>query len=139
MTYKAVLQPSWLWALPLCIKFQLYHSLNLTYPSMFQGFGNFSGFLGNPVNFSPLRLLLKAFKTQVWLVELNHMQTMAKEALRLAASIFSRVHSFSLVEILSSSSRECPTREPSLFMSLLALLICVLLMSMIVLMLGLLC
>lgn len=52
---------------------------------------------------------------------------------------FSAVLCFKLVGILFSLSHECPTREPSLFMSLLALLNCVLLMRVIVLMLGLLC
>lgn len=94
--------------------------------------------LESVLTFSAFQIPPYPSRLQVLLVELNCMPPMTKKVLRPAPG-FCEVHCFPLVEILSSSSREFPTREPSLFMPLLALLNCVLLMCVIVLMLGLLC
>lgn len=137
--YKSVPRrgPSWPWALPLYIRSQLPHSLDLTYSPMFPRFGDSFSLLESILTFSACQTPPYPSRLQVLLVELNCRQMMTQKVLRLAG--FCEKHGFLFVEILSSSSQQRCTREPGLFLPLLALLNCVLLMCVIVLMLGLLC
>lgn len=131
------LQPSWPWALPLYIRPQLPHSLDLTYSPMFPRFGESFSLLESTLTFSACQTPPYPSRLQVLLVELNRRQRMTQKVPRPAG--FREMHGFLFVEFLSNSSQQCCTREPGLFMPLLALLNCVLLMCVIVLMLGLLC